>query len=62
MTELSPTAGQADSIADSVAELKRLEVDIKGAARASKTKWSDDGDGKWRVQPARLHAIPGAPE
>ena len=47
------------SLRESVAELKRLEVDIKGAARAGgETKWDkEEEDGRWRDRPAKLHPI-----
>eukprot|EP01051_Picozoa_sp_SAG22_P012404 SAG22_NODE_1287_length_4872_cov_2.731615_3_plen_170_part_00 len=63
LLDLAAAAAPQQSVAESVAELKRLEVDIKGAARANtgggKSTWDDDGDGSssWQDQPARLHSI-----
>ena len=40
-----------------VSELKRLDVDIKGATRVGNTAWDDETDESWRDQPARLNSI-----
>eukprot|EP01052_Picozoa_sp_SAG31_P019855 SAG31_NODE_1466_length_8227_cov_10.254675_2_plen_1008_part_00 len=46
-----------------MAELKRLQVDIKGADLAKRRSADNEEDSSWRDKPARLHAIvPELPE